>query len=77
MLNIGYHSTAVLCKDSSVKRQLQMLLPQQWNKQKYLLQSPVLDEVLGALDVNSLWQIKVFGGSSAESSLACSEIDES
>mgnify|MGYP000586226477 CR=1 FL=1 len=54
MLNIGYHSTAVLCKDSSVKRQLQMLLPQQWNIQKYLLQSPVLDEVLGALDVNSL-----------------------
>lgn len=54
-----------------------MLLPQQWNIQKYLLQSPVLDEVLGALDVNSLRQIKVFGGSSAESSLSCSEIDES
>jgi len=35
----------------------------------------VLDEVLGALDVNSLLQNKVFGGSSAESSsLAYSKI---
>ena len=27
-------------------------LQQQWNVQLYLLKSPVLDEVLGALDVN-------------------------
>ena len=39
------------------------------NKFIVMLKSPVLDEVFGALDVNSPCQT-LFGGSSAESSLA-------